>query len=235
LNKLFIHPPVRYSEDIDLVRTTAGPVGPLLDAIREKLDPWLGRPTRSRSAGGVTLMYRFESEIAPIRPLRLKIEMNTREHFAVLGYERRHMAAENPWFTGSADIVTYQLDELLGTKLRALYQRRKGRDLFDLWLCIGRDLVNPDQIVACFGQYMEHEKHAVSRAEFERNLHDKRSDATFLGDIYPLLAADIEYDAAEAMDTVIRALIERLPGDPWRGDTSTRMSAQHRHKRPKKS
>ena len=36
------------------------------------------------------------------------------------------------WFTGAAKVLTYDLDELLGTKLRALYQRKKGRDLFDL-------------------------------------------------------------------------------------------------------
>ncbi|MBM4319451.1 MAG: nucleotidyl transferase AbiEii/AbiGii toxin family protein, partial [Deltaproteobacteria bacterium] len=37
---------------------------------------------------------------------------------------------ENPWFSGAADVATYALDELLSTKLRALYQRKKGRDLF---------------------------------------------------------------------------------------------------------
>ncbi|MGH2469017.1 MAG: nucleotidyl transferase AbiEii/AbiGii toxin family protein [Chloroflexota bacterium] len=41
---------------------------------------------------------------------------------------------KSPWFTGSADVPTFALEELLGTKLRALYQRRKGRDLFDLVL-----------------------------------------------------------------------------------------------------
>lgn len=31
LNKLHFPAPLRYSEDIDLVRTSAGPIGPLLD------------------------------------------------------------------------------------------------------------------------------------------------------------------------------------------------------------
>ncbi len=30
-------------------------------------------------------------------------------------------------------MLTYELAELTGTRLRAVYQRRKGRDLFDLW------------------------------------------------------------------------------------------------------
>lgn len=39
---------------------------------------------------------------------------------------------ENPWFTGEAAIPTFSREEMLATKLRALLQRNKGRDLFDL-------------------------------------------------------------------------------------------------------
>ncbi|HSW46031.1 MAG TPA: nucleotidyl transferase AbiEii/AbiGii toxin family protein [Phycisphaerae bacterium] len=221
LNKLFVQPACRYSEDIDLVQTQAGPIGEILDALRPRLDPWLGKPARSRAEGGVTLTYRFQSEIAPVRPLRLKIEINTREHFAVLGWRHRQLAVENPWFTGHAEVTTYELDELMGTKLRALYQRRKGRDLFDLWLCLSRNTLDPLRAVACFGEYMRREGHRVSRAEFERNLHDKESSPAFLEDIRPLLRADVQYDAEAAMQTVREVLIEKLPGEPWRGPTAS--------------
>jgi hypothetical protein len=43
LNKLHFPKPLRYSEDIDLVRTSAGPIGPILDQLRVVLEPWLGR------------------------------------------------------------------------------------------------------------------------------------------------------------------------------------------------
>lgn len=217
LQKIFIQPPCRYSEDIDLVQSQSGPIGGLLDACRAQLDPWLGKPTRSRAAGSVALLYRFESEIPPIRPMRLKIEINTREHFTVLGFAHHRIEADNPWCTGQAEVTTFAIDELLGTKLRALYQRKKGRDLFDLWLTISRGMLDPERVVACFTQYMSHEGHAVSRAQFEQNLHDKQSDPAFLEDIKPLLRTDIQYDAQEAMMQVKEKLIERLPGAPWRG------------------
>lgn len=217
LNKLFIQPARRYSEDIDLVQVRAAPIGATLDAVRKRLDPWLGRPSRHASEGNVSLVYRFESEIAPARPLRLKIEINTREHFTVLGLRRYPLAVENPWFAGQADVTTYELDELVGTKLRALYQRRKGRDLFDLWLCIEQSLIDPDRVVSCFTQYMQHEGHSVSRAQFEQNLHAKRSDPRFRDDLTPLLTSGVEYDASAAMDLVETVLIARLPGDPWQG------------------
>lgn len=217
LYKLFVTPAVRYSEDIDLVQTQAAPAGPLIDAIRAALDSWLGKPARDRAEGGFSLIYRFDSEIPPVRPLRLKIEINTREHFAVEGFQQFPLAVSNPWFVGEARISTYQLDELMGTKLRALYQRRKGRDLFDLWLCLERKLIRPERVVACFQRYMEHEGHPVSRAQFEQNLHGKENDPGFLGDIAPLIRADVEYDPAAAMRQVRSLLIERLPGEPWRG------------------
>ena len=166
------------------------------------------------------MVYRFESEIAPVRPLRLKIEINTREHFTVLGLRHRQVATTNPWFNGDADVTTFELDELLATKMRALYQRRKGRDLFDLWLCIGQGKAAPDRIVACFLEYMKHEGHSVSRAEFERNLHEKQSDPAFLNDITPLLSTSVQYDAVDAMELVRRTLIDKLPGAPWRGTSA---------------
>jgi len=237
LNKLFIQPASRYSEDIDLVQVKPGAIGGVLNAIRRRLDPWLERPKRSSGEASVTLTYRFESEVPPVRPLRLKIEINTREHFAVLEYDRLPLLVENPWFTGEADVTTYALDELMGTKLRALYQRRKGRDLFDLWLCLSRGLIDPEQVVACFAAYMKHEGRTISRAEFERNLFEKESNPGFLSDIRPLLTADVSYDASTAMALVRDNIIRRLDGEPWRGapsETDAQEGSRRRRGRKRK-
>ncbi len=231
LHKLFLQPPYRYSEDIDLVQTEAGPIGPVLDAIRAELDPWLGNPKRDRGPGTFTLTYRFESEIPPVRPMRLKIEINTREHFALLGLSPRELNVTNPWFTGQSEVVTFEPDELLATKLRALYQRRKGRDLFDLWLCLEQRLINPQRLVECFAEYMDREGHPITRAQFEQNLHDKESDPAFLSDIEPLLRPDLSYDAAAAIVVVKESLIKLLPGDPWRGTSADKPAKKRRRKK----
>jgi predicted nucleotidyltransferase component of viral defense system len=55
--------------------------------------------------------------------------------------------------------VTYELEELLATKLRALYQRGKGRDLFDLVMALEAAKVDPERILKAFGEYMHHEGH----------------------------------------------------------------------------
>ena len=86
LYKLHLKPPARYSEDIDLVQVDAGPAGPIMDALRGVLNPWLGQPKWKQTEGRVTFNYRFESEdTPPLRPY-LKIEINSREHFAVFGF-----------------------------------------------------------------------------------------------------------------------------------------------------
>ncbi len=226
LHKLFVHPPHRYSEDIDLVQIEAGPIGSVIDAIRRNLDPWLRKPIRELGPGNVTLKYRFESEIPPVRPMRLKIEINTREHFSLLGLKQIDFAVRNLWFNGECEIATFQIDELLATKLRALYQRRKGRDLFDLWLCLEQGLIDPQRLVDCFLEYMGREAHILTRAQFEQNLHEKEADAAFLSDIRPLLRPGLHYDASVAATIVRKSLIERLPGAAWRGPF------MERHKKP---
>jgi predicted nucleotidyltransferase component of viral defense system len=107
LHKLFLKPPARYSEDIDLVQIEAGAIGPIIDAVREMLDGFLGEPRRQRGVDSVTLTYRVESEIPPVVPLRLKVEINTREHFSVLGYQELPFSIQSRWYSGTCKLKTY--------------------------------------------------------------------------------------------------------------------------------
>lgn len=222
LYKLYISPPARYSEDIDLVQVAPGPIGSLLDDLRGVLDPWLGTPKRVAHEGRVILVYRTMAEGLPPVPLRVKIEINSREHFAVFGYYRRRLELKSRWFAGSADVMTFELDELLGTKLRALYQRSKGRDLFDLFTASRRTSVDWARVVACFTRYIEHEGARISRAEFEKNVHEKLADATFLGDVEPLIADGTTWDADAAARFAMDVLAPLLAGNPWKGRPSSK-------------
>ncbi len=206
-------PPARYSEDIDLVQMQAGPIGPIMDAVQEKINPWLGIPKRKQSEGRVTLIWRVESEEG--LPLRLKVEINSREHFTVLGYQQFEFRMASRWHTGSTIISSYRIDELLGTKLRALYQRKKGRDLFDLWQTAKTLAVNPETVVSCFLKYMEYEEYQISRAEFEMNLFEKLDDSRFLDDISPLLTTGSSWDSKAAARYVLDSLAPLMPGDAW--------------------
>ena len=216
LHKLVLSPPIRYSEDIDLVQVHPGPIGGLLDRIRSQLD-WLGEPKRDQTEANVTLLYRFESEIPPVRRLRLKIEIQTREHFSVYGRVTRPLSVNSRWFDGSAEILTFEVDELLATKLRALYQRRSGKDLFDLWEARRRDKIDPGRVVTAFQTYLKRQGLKITRAEFEQNLAAKTRNKAFLADVKPMLAPGVTYDPLQALELVHRDFVERLPGAPWKG------------------
>lgn len=217
LYKLHLKPAARYSEDIDLVQTKAEAAGPMMHALRETLDPWLGVPKWKQTEGRVTFVYRLDSEDIPPRPLRVKVEVNTREHFSVYGLRKVPFAVSSRWFEGACEISSYELDELLGTKLRALYQRKAGRDLFDLAVALADGRADPARIVAVFLRYMDHGGHKITRALFEQNLAEKMHDPEFLADISPLLSADYKWDPEAEEPLISSRLIERLPGDPWKG------------------
>ncbi len=212
LYKLHFDPPSRYSEDIDLVQVNAGPIGPVMAAMRAKLDSWLGQPRWKQGKGRATFIYRFESETKPITPLKLKVEINTREHFFVLGPRQTGFQVDSRWHSGAADVLTYEPEELLGTKLRALYQRKKGRDLFDLSEALTRftDL-DPEKVVACFMCYLENEGRRVTRAEFDTNVAAKMEDKLFLSDVPPLLARGVSFDPDAAFERIRDAFISRIP------------------------
>jgi predicted nucleotidyltransferase component of viral defense system len=210
LHKLFLNPPSRYSEDIDLVQVQAGAFGPILDLLRSVIDPVLGKPTHDRKDRSVILRYSFDSEIPPTVRMRLKVEVNTREHFAVQDWQTKPFAVTSNWFTGRADIRTYSLGELLGTKLRALYQRRKGRDLYDLWLGLTRGGANPQMVISAFQAYLAHDGLRVTQRELRKNLLSKMAERGFLGDIAGLLAQQYQFDAVAAYDVIERELIGRL-------------------------
>ena len=210
LYKLYLTPAPRYSKDIDLVQVRAEPAGSMMSAMREVLDPWLGKPQWKQTEGRVTFVYRVDSENVPPIKLRLKIEINSREHFTVFGYASRSFSVDSRWFSGTAEVHSFELDELLGTKLRALYQRRKGRDLFDLGLALEQDQVDPARVVHAFSEYMNRDGQRVTRAVFEANLAAKLRDPLFNADIGPLLASGHRWDIEEAARAVSDHLIAKL-------------------------
>lgn len=84
LHKLYLKPQARYSEDIDLVQIKAESFGPTIDRLKERLS-FLGEPRRNQKKHNNTLIYRIQGE--GNATLRLKVEVNCREHFAVQGFQ----------------------------------------------------------------------------------------------------------------------------------------------------
>ena len=95
--------------------------------------------------------------------------------------------------------------------MRALYQRKKGRDLFDLAIALKNPAVNPHRIITAFSEYMDRSGHHIPRELFEQNLASKLDDPLFTADIGPLLAPGYSWDIADAAQAVASHLIALLP------------------------
>lgn len=210
LNKIYIHPQPRYSEDIDLVQIKAEPIKETIERIRKVLS-FLGKPVIKQKIHNNTLIFRFNTELLPIKPIRLKIEINTREHFNVLGLIKQEFSVSNQWYSGNCQVTTYQLEELLGTKIRALYQRRKGRDLYDLWKAFSIQNIDIDKILKSYREYMRFVvDNPPTQREYLQNMELKLQDDEFLGDTAMLLRPDENYNPQEAWELVKMKLIEKL-------------------------
>lgn len=210
LHKLYLHPQPRYSEDIDLVQVSVGPIKETYDHLRDAL-AFLGEPKVKQKKHNNTLIYRLTSESEPKQPIHIKVEINCKEHFSVLPMEHIPFKVENKWFNGECQILTYRLDELIGTKLRALYQRRKGRDLFDLYKALTTAELDCSQVIECYLKYMGFVvDHIPTYKEFIINMTDKMQDDEFLGDTSGLLRPGDEFTPETAYDIVRARLIDLL-------------------------
>ena len=95
----------------------------------------------------------------------------------------------------------------MATKVRALYQRRKGRDLFDLWLAITQMGLDPDDILGCFGPYRPD---GYTSALAVANLEEHAADPGFRSDLLDLTTVSSGYDIDDAVAIVTEHLLRRI-------------------------
>ncbi len=101
----------------------------------------------------------------------------------------------------------------MATKLRALYQRRKGRDLFDLWHVL-TDL-QPDEQLVIEGLVHYMAGNVFSYHDLSANLAAKIESPDFAADLAQLTTTPLgQYSIRAAADLVMERLGSRLPGSP---------------------
>ncbi len=161
------------------------------------------------------------AEGAGENPIRLKLEISTRERIACDPVAMVPFSVENSWFSGTSTIPTFSNEEMLATKFRALLQRDRGRDLYDLahGLEVFDDL-DCGRIVNLFARYLTDGGAQISRAQAEERVLAKLAKGNLLMDLRPLLTADAaERMADDATGHAVRAIFEKLigkmPGQPW--------------------
>jgi hypothetical protein len=102
---------------------------------------------------------------------------------------------------------------MLGTKMRALFQRRRGRDLFDWYwaLELANPPVDPAAIIESFQHYLRQEGNIAGRMEFVGILQSHLADRGFCSDMDQVLRSGAAYDPHRAGEYVRAKLLELLP------------------------
>jgi predicted nucleotidyltransferase component of viral defense system len=205
LNKLIFPKGLRYSEDIDLNRLSNGPVKPVFRGIREAMKNILPKEKviTETTLNSIKLFYSYPSIGGGTR--NLKIEVNVRETLPQENLKEHDFSVNSEFYSGSTKIVAFNTEEMIGTKIRALYQRKKGRDLFDLYK-LNELGVDWDKIIASYKLL----NIGTSQKEFQDNMKEKEVDATFLNDMGPLLPSNVEYYIKDAFSWFYQTILPKL-------------------------
>jgi predicted nucleotidyltransferase component of viral defense system len=226
LHKVHLAPPSRYSEDIDLVVFGDRPERHIRLALARALEDVLGEPRESvwaaiqlairntvRTSRVLRMTYSVASVSEPGQPLEIVVEANVTErtpHRAIVEIPFEFSFADGRVNTR---VNGFDIHEMLGTKLRALFQRCRGRDLFDLYWAMTRanPPVRPGEVIESFQYYLRQEGSTAGRKEFVRLLRSHLANAGFCSDMEQLLRVGIAYDPHKAGELVETKLLSLLP------------------------
>jgi predicted nucleotidyltransferase component of viral defense system len=207
LNKLFFPAVNRLSVDLDF--NAVGPKAQVL-AERGRIASQVMALLTDQDAGyGLTHDYRryeqstIQANYVPLSGgprQHLKLEISFVERIPILGRAERRLTLPE----GSASVVvnTYRLEELAATKLRALYGRRKGRDIYDL-AQIGAFALDERALRKLTLYYFYHAKMVFHNPTFRASVEEKLRYRGFADDVRGLIRTGQQFDWQQAGQAVL--------------------------------
>lgn len=232
LHKVHLAPAARYSEDIDLVAVGKRPGAHINKALERVLAPIMGEGSTDgilmkvllslRNAAKPSQILRQSYEYAPNgasgKEAALKVEVNLTERTPVYAVVTLPLSVQLPEGPATFDVVSFDVNEMLGTKMRALLQRDHARDLFDLahaWATCAAPghahPINGELVARAFLEYMKREGTDMTRRRFEDKLNGKLKLARFRADMSDVLADGVKYDVVAAAQIVREHYLVHLP------------------------
>jgi len=203
INKLYLGETSRLSVDLDF--NHLGPKEDVLKerrGVRERIVEVLKKQDGSyefhseRRYEQTRIKVRYKTVAGPTRSF--KIEISHVERFPIVSCVMKQVKAPE----GSADVTTYTLEELTATKLRALLERFKGRDIYDLYFI---SQLNPDPTVTrkMFLYYFYRARKVFNPKLHYRNLTKRYESGNYVDDVSSFVKPTIKFDLSEAAQHVI--------------------------------
>ena len=203
INKLYLGETSRLSVDLDF--NYIGPKEQVLKerkTIREGLRTLLEEQDKSYAThwqpayGQTTIKARFKPLAGQTQSL--KIEISHIERFPILPSVQKQVKTPN----GLANAVTYTLEELTSTKLRALMERFKGRDIYDLYY-ISPLKPNPTITRKMFLSYFYKSRKIYNPNIHYQGLAKRYENKSYVDDVSTFIKPTVKFNLGTAAKEVI--------------------------------
>lgn len=205
LHKLFMPKPFRYSEDLDYIRIGYGAIGDIMKELT-LLGQRNGFNVSTKMGMYPKVYWRYIS-VNKI-PKKIKIEINTFEKNTKFGFIYKNHDVDSTFYNGKTYVKTLEIEELLASKIRALYQRSKGRDLYDIYVALDYLNIDIKKVIEAFTLY---KPDGLKKEMLLSNINLKLNDLQFLNDMNNLLRHDApSYDALSAGGKIKSYLLDKL-------------------------
>ena len=203
INKLYLGETSRLSVDLDF--NHVGPKEEVLKErrdVRERIVELLTKQDDSyvihseRRYEQTRIKVRYKTVAGPIRSF--KIEISHVERFPIVSLVKKQVKTPE----GLADVITYTLEELTATKLRALLERFKGRDIYDLYFI---SQLKPDPTVTrkMFLYYFYRARKVFNPKVHYKNLTKRYESGNYTDDVSAFIKPTVTFDLANAAKDVI--------------------------------
>jgi len=130
---------------------------------------------------------------------RLKVEISHIERFPILKSVKQRLKTP----TGQVSITTYQLEELTATKLRAFFERLKGRDVYDLHFIFKLGL---QKVVTrkMFLYYFYRSRKVFNPKIHYKDLAMRYSSDKYVDDVTNFINPKVKFSLKEASNQIIK-------------------------------
>jgi len=198
INKLYLKATPRLSVDLDFnhigskdqVLRERGQVREEITTFLKAQDPSYDIQVK-RKYEQTTLNIRYRTLMGT--PQHFKMEISHIERFPILEpVEKQFETSEGPF-----GIATYQLEELTATKLRALFERFKGRDIYDLYF-VSKLEPEPTATRKLFLYYFYRSRKVFNPKVYFRNLGERYSSGSYIDDVSRFVKPTVQFSLKEA-------------------------------------
>lgn len=203
INKLFLKETPRLSVDLDFnaigkkeeIMEERSEIKDKIIALLKEQDPNYKIKTKTRYEQ-TTILAKYTTVFGTVQSIKLEISFV--ERFPVLNKVEKELLL--PITNEKFNVATYSIEELAATKIRALYDRLKGRDIYDLYHV---SKLNPDKVILrkLVLYYFYRTRKIFNPKIFFKNIESKFRSKKFVDDVSGFVIT--EFSLTKAIEEVI--------------------------------